>query len=81
MSETNVLVLVDDKTERSSELIVKSVEEHGVRVERLLRGSRTIVGAAASQDAINRVRGLEGVASVRQEGVISHPPMDPKIPQ
>jgi len=74
MADRNILVLVDEKTDQSLEALVKSIEAEGVKVERILRSTRTIVGAAPSEEAMSRVRNLEGIAAVREDQTISLPP-------
>ncbi len=42
---------------------------------------RTIVGTVSDDLTLDRVRGVRGVRSIRAEGEVTLPPMDPSIPQ
>jgi hypothetical protein len=75
----NVMVLVDEQHGLDS--VTAAVEACGVRVERVMRGMRTIVGAASDDAAIQRVQQTDGVASVREEKSFAVPPLHRDIPQ
>ncbi len=80
MADRNVMVLVDKNTS-SLEAVEEAVRKNGVKIERVLRGMGTIVGSVSDDQTIERVRALKGVKSIRDEGEISLPPMDPSVPQ
>lgn len=80
MADRNVMVLVD-KDASSLEAVEKAVRKNGLKVERVLRGMGTIVGSVRDDQTFERVRALKGVKSIRDEGEVSLPPMDPSIPQ
>ncbi|MDH4984610.1 hypothetical protein [Aminobacter anthyllidis] len=80
MAARNVLVLVDTKHGHSFESVQDAVEKGGLRVEKVMRGLRTITGKLDDK-LIEQLRGIDGVAAVREEGTFSLPPMDPKTPQ
>jgi hypothetical protein len=80
MADKNVLVLVG-KDAASLDEVADEVSRSGVRIEKVMRGMRTIVGTVSDTQTIDRVRGLKGVRSIREEGEISLPPMDPTKPQ
>ncbi|MBT1154782.1 hypothetical protein J1C56_04180 [Aminobacter anthyllidis] len=74
------MVLVDTKHGHSFESVQDAVEKGGLRVEKVMRGLRTITGKLDDK-LIEQLRGIDGVAAVREEGTFSLPPMDPKTPQ
>ena len=80
MAARNVLVLVDTKHGRSFDAVQAEVEKGGLRVEKVMRGLRTISGKL-DEKLIDRLRDIDGVAAVREEGTFSLPPMDGKTPQ
>jgi hypothetical protein len=75
----NVMVLVDEQHRLDS--VTAAVEACGVRVQRVMRGMRTIVGAVSDDAAIQRVQQMDGVASVREEKSFAVPPNHRDIPQ
>jgi hypothetical protein len=75
----NVMVLVDEQHALDS--VAAAVEASGVRVERVMRGMRTIVGAVADESVIQRVQQMDGVSSVREEESFAVPPSNRDIPQ
>jgi hypothetical protein len=81
MATKNVMVLVDDKHGSSLDSVTEALKRDGVRIEQVMRSLKTIVGAVSDDATIERVRHLDGVASIREEGKISLPPMDRSIPQ
>jgi hypothetical protein len=80
MAARNVMVLVDTKHGNSFESVQDAVEKGGLRVDKVMRGLRTITGEL-DENLIERLRGIDGVAAVREEGTFSLPPMDSKTPQ
>lgn len=81
MTHRNLMVLVDDRQGESLDSVVAEITRRGFHVERVIRGMKTIVGGTDDDSVIAKVRGVEGVASVREEGKVSLPPMNPAIPQ
>ncbi|WP_353641690.1 hypothetical protein [Mesorhizobium sp. WSM2239] len=79
MPTKNVMVLVDEQHRLDS--VATAVRECGVRVERVMRGMRTIVGAVSDDSVIQRVQQMDGVASVREEETFAVPPSHRDIPQ
>ena len=75
----NVMVLVDEQ--HALDTVTAAVEANGVRVERVMRGMRTIVGAVSDESVIQRVQQMDGVSSVREEETFAVPPSKRDIPQ
>jgi hypothetical protein len=75
----NVMVLVDEQHALDS--VTAAVEAKGVRVERVMRGMRTIVGAVSDDSVIQRVQQMDGVSAVREEKSFAVPPSHRDIPQ
>jgi len=75
MAKTNVMVLVDDRDGHTVDSVAQEIAQTGVEVGRVIRGMKTIVGE------VEDLRGVGGVLSVREEGVISLPPMDRNVAQ
>ena len=75
----NVMVLVDEQHALDS--VTAAVEAGGLRVERVMRGMRTIVGAVSDESVIQRVQQMDGVSSVREEETFAVPPSNRDIPQ
>lgn len=80
MADRNVMVLID-KDATSLEAVAKNAERLGLNVGQIMRGMRTIVGTVRDGEAIERIRGLDGVKSIREDGEVRLPRMDPSIPQ
>ena len=81
MTETNMVVLVEEKRGNTLDSVTAAIEDTGVRVSNVLRGMKTIVATASDDELVEKVRHLDGVASVRVERTFSLPRMDPSIPQ
>jgi hypothetical protein len=81
MAKTNVMVLVDDRDGHTVDSVAQEIAQTGVEVGRVIRGMKTIVGEVEDLSVIEKVRGVGGVLSVREEGVISLPPMDRNVAQ
>ena len=81
MADKNVMVLVDDKHGRTLDSVADAIRENGLKVDRVMRGMKTIIGAVSDEATIERIRRIEGVASIREERTFSLPPMNPSIPQ
>lgn len=80
MADRNVMVLID-KDATSLEAVARNAERLGLEVGQIMRGMRTIVGTVRDGEAIERIRGLDGVKSIREDGEVRLPRMDPSIPQ
>jgi len=80
MADRNVMVLID-KDATSLEAVAKNAERLGLNVGQIMRGMRTIVGTVRDGEAIERIRSLDGVKSIREDGEVRLPRMDPSIPQ
>ncbi len=76
----NVMVLVD-RDAGSIDDVAEAARRSGLRVERVMRGMRTIVGSVGDRHTLERLRGIAGVSAVRAEGDVTLPPMDPSVPQ
>ena len=81
MADKSVMVLVDAQDAAALEQVAAEVGRSGLKIEQVLRGMRTIVGTVSDELTLNRVRGVRGVRSIRAEGEVTLPPMDPSIPQ
>ena len=81
MADKSVMVLVDGKDAASLDSAAAEIRKSGVRIEQVLRSMRTIVGTVSDDRMIEKVRALRGVKSIREEGEVSLPPMNPSVPQ
>lgn len=81
MAKTNVMVLVDDRDGHTLDSVAEEIAQSGVEVGRVIRGMKTIFGEVDDISVIEKVRGVDGVLAVREEGVISLPPMDRNVAQ
>ena len=80
MSEISIVVLLDKEQKDKIAAIAEKLGAEGMHVERTL-SAVGIISGKAEVDALDALRQIEGVAHLREEGVISVPPMDEKIPQ
>ena len=81
MADKSVMVLVDAQDSAALDSVAAEVGRNGLKIEQVLRGMRTIVGTVSDELTLDRVRGVRGVRSIRAEGEVTLPPMDPSIPQ
>jgi hypothetical protein len=81
MAKTNVMVLVDDQHGNTLDSVAREIARSGVEVGRVIRGMKTIFGEVSDLSVIEKVRGVDGVVAVREEGVFSLPPMDRNVAQ
>jgi hypothetical protein len=81
MADKSVMVLVDAQDSAALDSVAAEVGRNGLKIEQVLRGMRTIVGTVSDDLTLDRVRGVRGVRSIRAEGEVTLPPMDPSIPQ
>jgi hypothetical protein len=81
MADKSVMVLVDAQDAAALDSVAAEIRKSGLKIEQVLRGMRTIVGTVSDDRTIDRVRSLKGVRSIRTEGEIALPPMDPSVPQ
>jgi ligand-binding sensor domain-containing protein len=81
MADKSVMVLVDALDQAGLDQVAAEIGKNGLKIEQVLRGMRTIVGTVSDDLTLDRVRNVRGVQSIRAEGEVSLPPMDPSIPQ
>jgi hypothetical protein len=81
MADKSVMVLVDAQDAAALDSVAAEVGRNGLKIEQVLRGMRTIVGTVSDELTLDRVRSVRGVRSIRAEGEVTLPPMDPSIPQ
>jgi hypothetical protein len=75
---THVSVTVDDGHQQSMDGVVESLRAHGMEVEQVL-GSLGIVTGSAPAEALDALRGVEGVASVDEQLTHRLPPPDSPV--
>ena len=81
MADKSVMVLVDAQDSAALDSVAAEVGRNGLKIEQVLRGMRTIVGTVSDDLTLDRVRSVRGVRSIRAEGEVTLPPMNPSIPQ
>ena len=81
MADRSVMVLVDAQDAAALDSVAAEIRKSGFKIEQVLRGMRTIVGTVSDERTIDKVRSVRGVRSIRAEGEVTLPPMDPSIPQ
>jgi hypothetical protein len=75
---TQVSVTVGDGHRESLDGVVESLRASGLEVEQVL-GTLGIVTGSAPADALDALRGLEGVASVDEQLTHQLPPPDAEV--
>ena len=75
---THVSVTVDDGHRESMDGVVESLRATGMQVEQVL-GSLGIVTGSAPPDALDALRGVEGVDSVDEQLSYQLPPPDSPV--
>ena len=75
---THVSVTVGDDHRESLDGVVESLQASGMEVEQVL-GTLGIVTGSAPADALDALRGVEGVASVDEQLTHQLPPPDSPI--
>ena len=80
MSDVSLLVLVEKDKKKDIESVAEKLSEAGMKVDRKLSITGIISGTAAAEK-VETLKKVEGVAELREEKVISLPPLDEKIPQ
>jgi hypothetical protein len=75
---THVSVTVDDGHRGSMDGVVESLRATGMQVEQVL-GSLGIVTGSAPDDALDALRGVEGVDSVDEQLSYQLPPPDSPV--
>jgi hypothetical protein len=80
MRKTNVLVRLQKADKSRIDSVAAELEEQGLEISQKLATTGIIAGAV-EESGLDRLRRVNGVAQVRQEGRFQLPPMDEDIPQ
>ena len=80
MADVTYMITVDEAHVDAVDALAKLVSDHGLTVNRVVKGAGAIQATGSDTDR-GKLESIEGVMEVRPEGVIRHPPMNPKIPQ
>ncbi len=80
MSELKLVVLLDRDKKSAIDSVADELSKAGLKVERKMTTTGIISGSAA-EEKVAELRKVKGVRELREETVITLPPMDEKIPQ
>jgi hypothetical protein len=80
MADVGLVIMLEESHRADIDRMAKSLEAQGLRVEQKLARFRTIIGSG-DPSLVNRLKGMEGVQTVRPQHSVQLPPMDDDVPQ
>ena len=80
MSDLNLLVQIDKKSDRTVDEVAQELEASGLKIEKKLITIGVISGKA-SPEKLETLKKVEGVFDLREEEALKIPPIDDNLPQ
>ena len=80
MSDVNLIIMIDTAKKAQIDVIADKLSKTGLIVDKKMATIGMISGRT-SEENIDEIRNIEGVANVREEKTISLPPMEDDTPQ
>lgn len=76
----NLVILIDKDKKKFIEKIAEDLTKEGLKVENKLSITGVISGTA-QEETLERLKSVDGVSELREEGIFTLPPLDRDTPQ